>query len=232
MRVETQVRSIDLLPTLLDLVDVPVPDTVEGVSLSSFCGVTGEATDSGATEYAYMENVPSGWIGLRTPDWKLILTDAASRRSQAPSSSTQGAGTLGVLRAAVRDSVNTLVASRDQIHPLVYGVLRQVYRMARQGRRLLSRDKSADPGAQVSSLNRLRSPSVPEVRDYDHVFALHDLHEDPREREDVAAEHPEVVRRLKGKIMSMSEDNLVLSGSVSAADLDDIEQRLRALGYL
>jgi len=65
-------------------------------------------------------------------------------------------------------------------------------------------------------------------------MALFDLHEDPGEKRDVAASHPDIVQRHRDRIAELTQS---LATSVSEDDLDakltqDEEDRLRALGYL
>jgi arylsulfatase A-like enzyme len=50
LRVETQVRNVDIAPTLLDLAGVPIPDSFEGSSLLSL--ITGETPDGDRTNFA------------------------------------------------------------------------------------------------------------------------------------------------------------------------------------
>jgi arylsulfatase A-like enzyme len=75
-----QVRTIDLAPTVLDLLNADVPDSFEGVSLLSNPDGNGavEATpsppgDREAFLTAYPEFTES--VGLRVPGWKLIRED-------------------------------------------------------------------------------------------------------------------------------------------------------------
>jgi arylsulfatase A-like enzyme len=84
--VPAQVSQIDIMPTLLELADLPIPEYVEGFSLLPL--LRGE-TDRFRAE-AFAETTPAGWQSLpdddreiwcvRTGRWKLILnTDAAGR---------------------------------------------------------------------------------------------------------------------------------------------------------
>lgn len=79
LKLEHQVRSIDMVPTLLDLLGLPIADEIEGRSLLDM--LAGKEIP-GATSFAYMENLPQGWIGLRTPEWKLILTDKVKKEGE------------------------------------------------------------------------------------------------------------------------------------------------------
>ena len=85
-RVRRQVSQIDIMPTLLELAGLGLPDYVEGSSLLPL--IRGE-TDL-FREEAFAETTPAGWQSLpgddreiwclRTEQWKLILnTDSAGR---------------------------------------------------------------------------------------------------------------------------------------------------------
>lgn len=80
MRVEMQVQNVDIFPTVLDLLGLPVPDTVDGRSLKPLL-------EGGAMEEvpAYTETTPGGYQAtpammktriraVRTSTWKLIHT--------------------------------------------------------------------------------------------------------------------------------------------------------------
>jgi arylsulfatase A-like enzyme len=84
--VRRQVSQIDVMPTLLELAGLPIPDYVEGSSLLPL--ILDESHRF--REEAYAETTPAGWQslpgddreiwGVRTQRWKLILnTDAAGR---------------------------------------------------------------------------------------------------------------------------------------------------------
>jgi len=74
MRVKLQARTIDLMPTLLDLMGVKAPDGLPGTSLKpTFAG------QDAPTEYSYAETlfpkINMGWAelrGMRTNHWKYV----------------------------------------------------------------------------------------------------------------------------------------------------------------
>ena len=67
-RVTAQVQSIDIMPTVLDVLDIPVPKGVEGSSLLDLVF----REDSGPPEDAYSERGES--VSIRTPGWKMIVS--------------------------------------------------------------------------------------------------------------------------------------------------------------
>jgi arylsulfatase A-like enzyme len=73
--IDRQVRSIDMMPTILSLAGAPVPGDIDGCSLVPM--LNGKEEDKDCVEklaYAYMENVPRSWLGIRSDGWKLVLT--------------------------------------------------------------------------------------------------------------------------------------------------------------
>ncbi len=84
-RVAHQVSQIDIMPTIFDLLELKVPDFIEGQSMLPL--ILEEARDF--REEVYAETTPAGWQALagddreiwcvRTEKWKLILnTDSRS----------------------------------------------------------------------------------------------------------------------------------------------------------
>jgi len=76
LRVPWQVRLLDLFPTVCDLMDLSRPQDLQGRSLLPM--LRGSSHDGGEDgRLAYLENWPRGLLGLRTPEWKLILRHPA-----------------------------------------------------------------------------------------------------------------------------------------------------------
>ena len=67
--VKKQVQSIDIVPTILDLLDIPISEGVEGSSLLNLIF----RNDSNWPEESYSER--REYVSLRTPSWKLILSE-------------------------------------------------------------------------------------------------------------------------------------------------------------
>lgn len=74
-RVDRQVRSIDILPTLLSLLDLPYQGPMEGVDL------TASRAEPGKSLIAYSESILHGpeKKSVRTGEWKLIFHPQAQR---------------------------------------------------------------------------------------------------------------------------------------------------------
>jgi arylsulfatase A-like enzyme len=78
-KIEHQISQIDIMPTIFDVLDLPIPTPADGDSLLPL--IRGEANYFRAEAYA--ETIPAGWQALRadtrrmwcvrTRNWKLIL---------------------------------------------------------------------------------------------------------------------------------------------------------------
>jgi arylsulfatase A-like enzyme len=68
IQVEELVQSIDILPTVLDLLGIPIPHQTQGISLA---GIMGGKRDAPRNEYVLSEG--RFQLGIRSRDWKLIL---------------------------------------------------------------------------------------------------------------------------------------------------------------
>ncbi|HXV63424.1 MAG TPA: sulfatase-like hydrolase/transferase [Vicinamibacteria bacterium] len=114
-RVAAQVRSVDLMPTLLELVGLPVPETVQGESLVSL--LTGESEDLGLLAYgeSFYPRNHYGWSELksiRDGSYHFIdaprpeLFDVASDPGQRTNLAPQRAATVAKLKSALDDLVD------------------------------------------------------------------------------------------------------------------------------
>lgn len=84
--VQQQVSQVDIMPTVFDILGLPMPPGTEGSSTLPL--VRGETAEF--REMAFAETTPAGWQALekddrqlycvRTPRWKLVLSTDAGRR--------------------------------------------------------------------------------------------------------------------------------------------------------
>ncbi len=85
--IDTQVSQIDVMPTILDILEVPMPDKIDGHSLLPL--IKGERINF--KEETYATTPPAGWQALkgdkrriwciRTPEWKFIYySDPENKR--------------------------------------------------------------------------------------------------------------------------------------------------------
>jgi len=229
-QVRAQVRSIDIAPTLLDLAGVPIPQSAEGVSLTSYCKT--ETVDESSTKYAIMENLPRHWLGIRTLEWKLILTD---KPLPVPESEPFiPPNTIGVFKVAVRSVVETIRQYKEQINPTIYAFLHFVGAVARWIFHLFKRPEALGPAIQLSVSDEAEKiPFESKVLEQGRVFALYNLTQDPAEQYDVSAQHPDIVDWLKTELNNMVTQSATAElRDMNERDREEIERRLEALGYL
>lgn len=230
-RVTVQVRSIDIMPTVLDLAGVPIPESAEGKSLVPYCEFSAKTMNDDATAYAYMENLPRHWLGIRTSDWKLILTDKPLPHDQTQPTMPQN--TVEVFKEVGKSALHTLRANKEHVPPLMYTAMRAAYRVVHGVYRLL---RGKEPqGSKLQSVPEIKATPLSfdsKVLEQGCVFALYDLRNDPNEQHNVAAQHPEVVQILKTQLAKMVTESTSELYDISDADRAKIIERLRALGYI
>lgn len=79
MRVEALTQSLDLMPTILDVCHLPIPDAVQGESMRKLLeGQTAQGRSWVHTENYVLRWTPDGWLDddintLVTDDWKLTI---------------------------------------------------------------------------------------------------------------------------------------------------------------
>ena len=85
---------------------------------------------------------------------------------------------------------------------------------------------SQDPTFKSASVivQRLCSPSS--------RTELFDLHKDPHQQHDIAAQHPEVVQMMKADLCQLATGETVISRDYSPEEEAEIEKHLDELGYL
>ena len=100
-RVDAQVRNVDILPTVLEVVGAPLPPDLPGRSLLPL--VEPDATPEGSEEprLAYMETYYPAHVGFAKP---VVLPDGSERK-------------IGLIRRSVREGPWQLI--RSEPHPLL-----------------------------------------------------------------------------------------------------------------
>ncbi len=202
-RIARQTRSIDIMPTLLGLADIEPPQSIEGLDLFGEPGNAEDTTDSG--EHAYLENLAKHWLGVRTPRWKLTLTDVPE---PAPGP--------------------TIVSTAP---PTVPAAARELLRAL--GRSITARSQRL-AASKPSPVNDECESHPPTSVENWRTAGLYDLAHDPDELHDVSAEYPDVVTQLRAwldRALAVA-DSRGQADEISDEQREIIEERLRALGYV
>jgi arylsulfatase A-like enzyme len=186
-------RSIDIFPTLLDLVGLPSLPQFEGKSLvqDSLLPV----------DKVYMENLCQGFAAVRQGRFKLVLAERGAVQE----------GSWKWKASLVRRTV-------AQVMPK--GVKRLRGRLRRSDGSIWCKTK----GEPEEVMRRLLERGI---------ASLYDLEADPGEHRDLAAAQPAVVARLR-QCLGESVERTAPGSEISMSDEDreQIEDRLRGLGYL
>jgi arylsulfatase len=192
-RHEGVARSIDIFPTLADLVGLPPLPQFEGKSLlqDSFT----------PADQVYMENLCQGFAGIRRGTHKLVLAE----RNAIEEGSWRWKASL------VRKTIGQLMPA---------GVKRLRSRLRRSDTSIWCRTE----GEAEEVMQRLLAHGI---------ARLYDLEADPHERHNLAATEPAVVEELRHCLSELVERTTPGSEmSMTEEDREQVEDRLRGLGYL
>ena len=173
-RVREQVQGLDILPSILDYLEIPVPPDAQGMSLLPF--LRGDSA-AAPPEFTYMERIP--WWEYTLHKWYLEFK-AETGAHFAPAEQ----GRLKKYQALLQARFDELgyppgdIAIRSNDWKLIYRKNRDLYE-------------------QVSWRHFItgKQESVPEVE-------LYHLRNDPLETKNVAGANPEVTARLKEKLLT------------------------------
>jgi len=108
--VTPQVRHIDLLPTLLDVLDIPGSDPFEGVSLIEWFAHPRKQTLFAVSERDSKQAVNP--LSIRTAQWKLYIGDRKPRLYSLRSDPGEQDNVYDWLRTKVRRTLHTELAAR------------------------------------------------------------------------------------------------------------------------
>ena len=106
-RVSSLVRSTDIAPTVLDILGAQLvwPSPMDGASILPLLGT--DCVTAPARE-AYMENLPKGYMGLRSEEWKIVLQTRYEGSEDVEVIGIEGLYQLGTDPDAVFDLSGTL----------------------------------------------------------------------------------------------------------------------------
>ncbi len=176
-RVRTQVQSIDIMPTVLNYLGVPSPHEAQGGSLLPL--LRGEQQGA-PSDYAYIDRIP--WWEYTLSKWYLEFQSA------------QGITVPPAERNRLEEYRAMLHASFDDLDypPGDIAIRTNDWKLiVRKNRKLLE---------SVSWWGFITGKSRPVDE-----LELYDLKTDPQEKRNVAGERPEVVARLKARLLEWDE---------------------------
>jgi arylsulfatase len=180
MRVGRQVQSIDILPTILDYLQIPANHEAQGASLLPLM----EGKDAGyqGSEYAYIDRLP--WWEYVLGGWH--LEHQSEREAQYTPLENKR---MGDYRALLQKTIGS-----DAFPPQCIAIRTNQWKlMLRQRRELLEN---------ISWWNFISGKKFPVTE-----VELFDLVRDPQELRNVAAEHPQVVEHLKAILLAWDAEN-------------------------
>lgn len=172
-RVAQQVQGLDVLPTVLNYLDIPLPHDAQGQSLLSLAA--GEKGAAGS-EYVFIDRLP--WWEYTLSKWYLELQSAS------------GAQFAPAEEARLKEYQQRLQESFDKLgYPPGDIAIRS------NNWKLILR-KNRDLLEQLSWWRFITGIPQPVEE-----LELYDLKNDPGEKKNLAREKPELVARLKGKLL-------------------------------
>jgi arylsulfatase A-like enzyme len=173
-RVVQQVQGLDVMPTVLNYLDIPVPHDAQGTSLIPL--VRGDKGAEGS-EFVFIDRLP--WWEYTLSKWYLELQNAS------------GGHFAPAEEARLKEYQQLLQSNFDKLeYPPGDIAIRS------NDWKLILR-KNRDMLEQVSWWRFITRTALPVAE-----LELYDLKNDPGEKMNLAGEKPEVVARLKGKLLA------------------------------
>lgn len=179
-RIKRQIQSIDILPTILDYLSIPVNHEAQGASLLPF--IQGKDKEYKGSPYAFIDRIP--WWEYVLEGWHL------------ENQSDRGADYTPLELERIKEYRTFLRSSigGGKYPPECIAIRTNEWKLIlRERRELLEK---------VSWWNFITGTQFPIAE-----VELYDLKNDPMEQMNVAREHPEVVRELKAKLLAWNASN-------------------------
>jgi len=179
-RIQRQIQSIDILPTLLDYLQIPVNHESQGASLLPL--IKGNEAEFKGSDYAFIDRIP--W-------WEYVL-EGWHLESQAD----RGADYTPLELERMKDyrtTLNTTIGG-GKYPPGCIAIRTNEWK-------LILRDRH-DLLEHISWWNFVSGQKFPV-----EPLALYNLQNDPMEQKNVAKDHPEIVAKLKAKLLEWDATN-------------------------
>ncbi len=173
-RYSEQVQGIDILPTVLNYLEIPAPHGAQGKSMLPYLK---EEESTVPNEFAYIDRLP--WWEYTLSKWYLAFKSAQGDTFVASEKAA-----LAAYQTMLKERFATLDAPPGDI------AIR-----TKEWKLILRKDK-----ALLDKVSWWRFISGSKQETVAHE--LYDLTRDPHEKNNVAATHPEVVARLKEKLLA------------------------------
>ena len=220
--VANQVRSIDIMPTVLSLVDVTIPENIDGTDLTPFYILPVQKKDDEGIFYAYMENLPYNEFGLRTPEWKLILKIKESKNlsNKRKFFVTRKFSSHNILKK-IKGFKKELLREATSTKKFFFGKLLFLKLCLKNANRILTYYLSGSFYRQKKN-NRCQSYEVK---------SLYNLRNDPNERYNVSSIYPDIVTKLNKQFICFVEKASTKAEKINNEEKKKIERKLRDLGY-
>jgi arylsulfatase A-like enzyme len=179
-RIQRQVQSIDILPTLLDYLQIPLNHEAQGASLLPL--ISGSEKDFKGSPYAFIDRIP--WWEYVLEGWHL-----ESQAERGADYTPQELARMKDYRVLLRDTIGG-----GKFPPECIAIRTNEWK-------LILRAKS-ELLEKISWWNFISGQQFPVEQ-----IELYKLGEDPMEQRNVAKNHPEVVAKLKAKLLEWDAAN-------------------------
>ncbi len=180
VRIARQTQGIDILPTVLDYLQIPANHEAQGASMMPL--INGDEAGYTGSEYAFIDRLP--WWEYVLGGWH--LEHQSEREAQY---TPLEIGKMKDYRALLQEKIGG-----GQYPPQCIAIRTNQWK-------LILRERSALL-EQISWWNFISGRKFPVAQ-----VELFDLSRDPLEQKNVAGEHPQVVEKLKAKLLEWDENN-------------------------
>lgn len=228
IQIKKQVRSIDIMPTILSIEKTPISSYIEGNDLMPL--VNRQSIQSERINFAYMENIPRGWIGIRSEEWKLLLTSNQEREGKGQKDR------ILIIREAVIKLLSEIKRNRNGVSTFMFFlfyfasipliILNRIFYFISIIKNSEIKNKKKD----FISSNPIKIERS--IVKNGKIFGLFNLKTDSNENINIAKEHPKIVEKLRSAIIKMLKDEVNEIDEMGRGEKEEITEKLEHLGYL